>query len=80
VCTIRSSEAKTHLPRLLKEVARGETIVITKHGVPVAKLVPSHGDQKREPRDVIQAICDFRKDKTLGGISIRDLIEEGQRF
>ena len=27
-------EAKTHLPRLLERVRRGERIVITKHGVP----------------------------------------------
>ena len=33
-------EAKTHLPRLLDEVAAGATITITKHGVPVALLVP----------------------------------------
>ena len=38
--TVGSYEAKTHLPRLLDEVAKGETITITKHGVPVAQLVP----------------------------------------
>ena len=37
---IASDEAKTNLPRLLDEVARGETITITKHGVPVAVLTP----------------------------------------
>ena len=36
--TVGSYEAKTHLPRLLDEVAAGETITITKHGVPVATL------------------------------------------
>jgi len=41
--TIGAYEAKTHLPRLLDEVARGETITITKHGVPVARLVPLSG-------------------------------------
>jgi prevent-host-death family protein len=33
-------EAKTHLPRLLEQVSQGESFVITKHGVPVARLVP----------------------------------------
>ncbi len=37
---IGSYEAKTHLPRLLKEVERGETFTITNHGRPVARLVP----------------------------------------
>ena len=38
--SIGAYEAKTHLPRLLDEVAKGERITITKHGVPVAILVP----------------------------------------
>ena len=33
-------EAKTHLSRLLDEVASGETIYITKHGKRVAELRP----------------------------------------
>lgn len=33
-------EAKTHLPELLKAVETGETIVITRRGTPIAKLVP----------------------------------------
>jgi prevent-host-death family protein len=34
-------EAKTHLSKLLEAVARGERVVITRHGVPVAELVPA---------------------------------------
>jgi prevent-host-death family protein len=37
---IQVSEAKTHLPRLLDDVERGETIVITRHGWAIARLVP----------------------------------------
>ena len=37
---IQASEAKTHLPRLLDEVERGETIVITRHGRAIARIVP----------------------------------------
>lgn len=33
-------EAKTHLSRLLERVARGERVVISKAGKPVADLVP----------------------------------------
>ena len=36
--TVGAYEAKTHLPKLLNRVAKGEKIVITKHGVPVAVL------------------------------------------
>jgi prevent-host-death family protein len=40
--------AKTHLSRLLEEVAAGEEIVIAKAGKPVARLLPYA--PKREPR------------------------------
>ena len=30
---IGASEAKTHLPRLLDRVARGESLIITRHGL-----------------------------------------------
>ena len=38
--TVSSYEAKTHLPRLIRAVERGETVIITRHGKPVAKLAP----------------------------------------
>jgi prevent-host-death family protein len=37
---IDAYEAKTHLPALLERVARGEKLTITKHGRPIARLVP----------------------------------------
>jgi len=40
MATVGSYQAKTHLPRLLGRVARGERITITRHGTPVAMLVP----------------------------------------
>ena len=38
--TINIHEAKTHLSRLVEEVADGAEIIIAKNGVPRAKLVP----------------------------------------
>ncbi len=38
--SVGSFEAKTHLPQLLERVANGEEFTITKHGKPVARLVP----------------------------------------
>jgi prevent-host-death family protein len=80
--TVGAYEAKAHLPQLLERVARGETITITKHGVPVAMLVPSTGSAKR---DVSQVIEDFiaysrKQGRTLGGMNIREVIGDGRRF
>ena len=44
---IGASKARTHLSRLLKHVARGESVTITRHGKPVARLVPVPGDRDR---------------------------------
>jgi prevent-host-death family protein len=38
--TVNIHEAKTHLSRLIEEVAAGAEVVIAKNGVPRARLVP----------------------------------------
>ncbi|MGA7569550.1 MAG: type II toxin-antitoxin system Phd/YefM family antitoxin [Candidatus Aquilonibacter sp.] len=45
--TVNIHEAKTHLSRLLEDVAAGEEIVIAKAGKPVAKLVPIEAERPR---------------------------------
>ena len=73
-------EAKTHLPRLLERVQRGERFVITKHGHPVAELIPY---RQRDPDKIRSAIDDlkaFQKTHSLDGLSVREMIEEGRRY
>lgn len=76
--SVGAYEAKTHLPRLLEEVAEGRSIVITRHGNPVARLVPAHGARRR-PGEVIAALRQARRGITLGDLSLADLIDEGRR-
>jgi prevent-host-death family protein len=45
---VNTHYAKTHLSRLLQQVAAGEEIVIAKAGKPIARLVPI--EAKQEPR------------------------------
>ena len=77
--SIGSYEAKTHLPALLERVAKGEEFVITKHGVPVARLVPVDQDRQHDVLAVIEELKKFRLGHTLGGLSIREMIDEGRR-
>ena len=71
-------EAKTHLPELLECVERGEEIVITRHGRPVANLTPVV-KPRMTVEEAINGIREFRKGKRLDGISIKDLINEGRK-
>ncbi len=79
--TVGSFEAKTHLPQLLERVAQGEEFVITKHGKVVARLVPA-GACKPKPdvRAAVKAMKQFRKSQALGGLSVREIIDDGRRF
>ncbi len=77
---IASYDAKTRLHELLKRVAVGEKITITKHGVPVARLVPVPLSEKVDPETTIQELKSFRRGRTLGKLSLRQMIEEGRRF
>lgn len=38
--TVNVHQAKTHLSRLLADVAKGEEVIIAKSGHPIARLVP----------------------------------------
>lgn len=79
--TVGSYEAKTHLPQLLERVARGEKILITRHGHAVAMLVPAENEKKPDVRDAVRKMRVLRKGVTLGpDLTIRQLIEEGRRF
>jgi prevent-host-death family protein len=77
--TIRASEARTRFAEVLRLVAAGETITITRHGVPVAVLAPVRGREKKDIGVAINALLELRKNQTLGGLSVRKLIEEGRR-
>ena len=77
---IGSYEAKTHLPALLKRVEAGESITITRHGHPIARIVPVTPAEALGPAGAVDALLAFRQGRTLGpGLSTRDLIEAGRR-
>lgn len=82
--SVDSHEAKTHLPQLLREVERGETVSITKRGKPIAVLSPA---QATAERDVAEIIAEFRaysqeqarKHDPLSAREIKEMIEEGRQ-
>ena len=78
--SVGAYDAKTHFSELLEKVESGEQITITKHGTPVARLVPvrkKHSPQER--RAAIERIVQLSEGLSLGRLKIRDLINEGRR-
>jgi prevent-host-death family protein len=78
--TVGAREARADWHSLLKQVSEGETITITRRGVPVAMLVPVAPKSTRDPAELIKEMLEFRKGRKLDGVSIRELIAEGRRF
>jgi prevent-host-death family protein len=72
--------AKTHFSELLERVAGGEEITITRHGSPVARLVPARPIPSVEARQhaVVQMRALAGRNR-LDGLRLKDLVAEGRR-
>ncbi len=78
---VQASEAKTHLPQLLDDVENGDTIIITRHGQPIARLVPDVARRQAEVSRAIEGILAMRKSN--GKISLEELLsarDEGRKY
>lgn len=79
--TVGAFEAKTHLSALLDEVEGGQTVTITKHGKPVAQLVPMEKSDRPSTNDIIEAIRSLNsRSSKLTLKEILELRHEGHRF
>jgi len=85
--TVGSFEAKTKLAELLDKVEAGETVIITRHGKAVAKLVPVAAEIDEAERARRRALIDEIKRKRAGwdrgakpGSTIAELIKAGRRY
>ncbi len=70
-------EAKNTLGSLLDRVEKGEEVVITRRGKPVARLVPAQQTDKERHRQAVERILNWKR-ADLGGLKIKDLINEGR--
>ncbi|MEI2735950.1 MAG: type II toxin-antitoxin system prevent-host-death family antitoxin [Rhodoblastus sp.] len=72
---IQASEAKAKFLSLLDEVERGETIVVTRHGKPIARIEPEQNDRKARMKAALDAIIDHRK-KNPTGITVEEVLRD----
>lgn len=77
---IAAYEAKTHFAELLERVESGEELTITRHGTPVARLVPVRRRATPEQRRAaIEGMRQLAKGLSLRGLKLTDLIRAGRR-
>lgn len=70
--TVQASEAEARLATLLDDVERGETLVITRHGKAIARLVPEATPRVTETERVMREIEKFRK--SMPRLSLDELL------
>ncbi|TVR96230.1 MAG: type II toxin-antitoxin system prevent-host-death family antitoxin [Rhodospirillales bacterium] len=77
---VGARQARTHLPELLKAAEAGETIVITRHGTPIARLVPALDRRDVDVREVIGRIERARmRRRRMSAEDILAARDEGRR-
>ena len=77
---IQASEAKIHLPQLLDDIERGETIVITRHGRAIARLVPEDAMRRQGRGEAVERLKALRA--TMPRVPLDELMamrHEGHR-
>ncbi len=78
---VQASDAKTHLPQLLDDVERGETILITRHGRPIARLVPDEAGRREAHKKAVAEIMELRK--RTGKVTQQEILDarhEGHKY
>ena len=78
---IQASEAKTHLPQLLDDIERGETVIITRHGRPIARLIPETSFSRDRRIETVERLKALRA--TMPNVpldELRAMRHEGHKY
>lgn len=71
-------EAKNNFTKILKQVANGEQIDITKHGKPIATITP-FASENNNVLEALQELEVLANRVNLKGANIRNMIDEGRK-
>ncbi|MGA8654820.1 MAG: type II toxin-antitoxin system prevent-host-death family antitoxin [Chthoniobacterales bacterium] len=78
---IQASEAKTHLPQLLDEVEHGASVIITRHGRPIARLIPEASVWRGARSEAVERLKALRA--TMPRVPLNELLamrHEGHKY
>lgn len=71
---VSAYDAKTHLPKLLERAQKGERFEITRHGKPVAQLIPFEGGDEAALSRTIEQVASIRKKLSRKGVRLKDIL------
>ena len=79
--TVGAYELKTHLARIIADVEAGQTVTVTRHGRPVARITPVTDDLTSR-QEAVDALLAFGREHrgALKGLAIRELIDERRKY
>lgn len=78
--SVERFEADGQLAHLVDQAEHGQEVIITKNGRDVARVVSIRQIDWARRKAAIAALRHFGEKRSLGGISIRQLREEGRRY
>jgi prevent-host-death family protein len=70
--TFQASEAKTHFLRILDDVERGESVVITRHGKQVALISPRAEIDQERVKKAMEGMRALRQ--RIGKLSLEEIL------
>jgi len=80
VTSVALTYAKAHFSELAARASLGEEIVVTRHDVPLVKLISAKRPSQNELQDLFTEMDRIRKGTRLGDdLSIAELRSEGRR-
>jgi prevent-host-death family protein len=77
--SIGAYELKSHLSEVLDAVEHGQTVVVTRHGKPIARISPDADEKRQQASQAVKALLNFPRTPLPKGVTIRSLIQEGRR-
>ncbi|MEK7793969.1 MAG: type II toxin-antitoxin system prevent-host-death family antitoxin [Candidatus Hydrogenedentota bacterium] len=80
VKTVEADEAEAYFLELLEEVEAGDTITITRLGVPVAMLIPVRRVDRMTREGIIEGFRKLRARNSLAGLTTKELVNDGRRI
>ena len=72
---VPATEAKSHLAELLRRVEYGESMAITRHGKPIAHLVPVPDREMVSRREAVNRFRKWKRDRRPVGMTTEEILE-----